>query len=154
MQDRFRYRIWDLSKNKWDNTYNYDHLVLCLVNFEQDFVLEMCVGVKDKHNKLIYEGDIVSWNGVIKTKLIQPAIGEVKYAGSFYYVKQLAVGKYKYYSDKELENIKRKYPKEEHESIVKNNIDYLNFTGIYGNEFIWKELEVIGNIHENTELLT
>lgn len=62
MQDRFRYRVWDKTQNKWLHfdfstypTYQ-DRIWQALTDGETFY---QCTGLKDKNGKLIYEGDIV-----------------------------------------------------------------------------------------------
>ncbi len=62
MNDRFRYRVWDKTQNRWLHfdfstypTYQ-DRIWQALTDGETFY---QCTGVKDKNGKLIYEGDIV-----------------------------------------------------------------------------------------------
>lgn len=62
MEDRFRYRVWDKTKNGWLHfdfstypTYQ-DRIWQALTDGETFY---QCTGLKDKNGKLIYEGDIV-----------------------------------------------------------------------------------------------
>jgi len=129
MQDRLKIRVWDKRKNKYiedfvfnfinkspyitveyfDNEYAYTH------TFEEDeIIIEQCTGLKDKNDKLIYDGDLIK----------EPAN---KYPLEIYYDK----GAWQ----------TREYRK-------KGNNEQLLYVLIncYG-------VEVIGNIHENPDLL-
>ena len=62
MNDRFRYRVWEKTQNKWLHfdfstypTYQ-DRICQALTDGETFY---QCTGLKDKNGKLIYEGDIV-----------------------------------------------------------------------------------------------
>ena len=59
MNDRFKFRIWW----KKENRYRVDVNIIPighLENFSSDgFVIEQCIGLKDKNGRLIYESDYV-----------------------------------------------------------------------------------------------
>ena len=111
MNDRFKFRVWDNQRKKYEDDLYYeagDLQVTCVNKVFEEYIsdgciVEQCTGIKDKNGKLIYEGDIVK-----SGKHIYP----VKW-----YVNGFAVN---------------------------DGYDYL-----IDNE----EWEVIGNIHENKELL-
>lgn len=150
MQDRFKFRLYDKAIDEmvydvcfgfikdigktgdWvcadtscgQITYRYDKL--------KDIVLMQCTGLKDKNNKLIYEGDILDLY-VSSKKLYRY---EVKYEiGSFMLVSQDEIFDFPNVWNDYVYPLSQLYYEYQNEE---NCID---------------ECEIIGNIYENTELL-
>jgi len=112
MQDRFKFRVWDIERKCF---FNDDEVVIypngedSYFNADYDFtesVVEQCTGLKDKNGKLIYEGDII---------LVDDDKCPVEW---------------------DSENAR-------YNVVGYGEIAYLNY----------KDIEIIGNIHKNTDLL-
>ena len=65
MNDRDKYRIWDIENKQWakDIVITQDG-VMCLTDhmivlYQDAYIISHCTGVRDKNGTLIYEGDIV-----------------------------------------------------------------------------------------------
>ncbi len=121
MQDRFKYRIWCINKNAWEDDFCYlppDGILMRKLQMADGFqeartnhIIGFSTGLKDKNNKLIYEGDILFINRI--------RIAQVVFRTGAFFV-QFSKDKY-------------------------------HAMGVGGYEA--NELEIIGNIYENPELL-
>lgn len=146
MQDRYKFKIWDKTEKKFlpldsktentDSWISIDNTGVYLVerdnardvafftDITEDVIILQCTGLKDKNDKLIYEGDIVS----VKVK-----IQDFFYADEYYFG-----------------NYKGKIIFEKGEIAI----DVIDTTkhpiSLYYNV---KDCEVVGNIYENPELL-
>ena len=70
--DRFKFRVWDNVKKKYDYLeclYLSQSGGVCYLdmdghltypNEDEDYIIEQCTGLKDKNGTLIYEGDKVA----------------------------------------------------------------------------------------------
>lgn len=131
MKDRFKYRYWDKRINKMFYPERNDNFSYYVNN--SDIIETMqCTGLKDKNNKLIYEGDILDLY-VSSKKLYRY---EVKYEiGSFMLVSQDEIFDFPNVWNDYVYPLSQLYYEYQNEE---NCID---------------ECGVIGNIYENPELL-
>lgn len=137
MQDRFKFRVFAPLIQSY-TYFDLDNII----KVNTDYVVQQCIGVKDKTDRLIYEGDVVKWEVFESTKYfkketIKPSLGELKwYCNASFRVKQLTIG-YANYSDLECEDL------DGEESLH----FYCQYEGYQ--EFNWNELEVIASVADN-----
>lgn len=108
--DRFKFRVWDSEFEKYRTGLAINNGLVCTYD-DRVCILEQCIGLKDKNGELIYEGDIVEFDGDFH--------GDIAWdedAGCW--------------------------------AIRTTENTVYTFDNLYG-----YELEVVGNIHENKELL-
>lgn len=82
MQDRFQFRVWKGLENRM--VYNVTHLNPMLLDPRIDKlnihnIPMQCTGLRDKDNRLIYEGDIVKVTHVTPMGTITEQIGVVEW---------------------------------------------------------------------------
>ena len=131
MNDRFKFRAWDLLLKKYIydiQDVGCDFSIRCNEDCFGDFlsgnhIVEQCTGLKDKNGRLIYEGDIVKrlfFNDRRKNKMKNCVI-------------KWCNGRAVFTLDADMRD------------------DYRSYEANCDNVF--KECEVIGNIHENHDLV-
>lgn len=118
MQDRFKFRAFDDGKMVYLGE---------LVNVGITSLMQ-CTGLKDINGKLIYEGDIVSFNRKIEPYKFEEKMYKIGFR-ECYFTMVRAIGK----------NTREEIP--------------INRYAIGNSELTYYNLEVIGNIYENKELL-
>lgn len=123
--DRFKFRIWDKENQKYHNGMEVFDYMRGVLSSDK-YVMEQSTGLEDKNGKLIYEGDIVKGKATIGE-------GGFEYLGCIkWYYQSEFIGWYIEDKDGGAWELKQAHAK----------ISADNITG-----------EVIGNIHENADLL-
>ena len=134
-----KFRAWD---NQAGMTYNGSVAFngAWTINFNGGVAhLMQYTGLKDKNGKEIYEGDVVRYKALGEFyKKNEYSFGKVMFSGDSFGIEILSEGELQFdrWGD--------------HED---DTIYYNEFYSYEGKEFSWDELEVIGNIYENPELL-
>lgn len=109
MKDHHRMRAWDEKYQEYINP-----LYPTEPPIPEQYIFELCTGLRDKNGGLVYDGDILNLYGY--TALVSWSEKELCYTFSL--------------------------------------TDERGPTTLYGDEVRSKHVEVIGNIHQNPELLT
>lgn len=95
--EELKFRIWDTKENKYVNDMAilpngelirvFDGYSSRNVPIKLRYIIQRASNVKDKYNKLIYEGDIVKLNTVIPSiSQYDNKIGKVRYSDSCFWV--------------------------------------------------------------------
>ena len=132
MTDRFKFRVWRpncilLCTNFGPRMYHFDLLNEALPLSKED-VLMQCTGLKDKNDKLIYEGDII-----INIRSPNSLGSEYKWIVEF--------GEHETSSDYYASRAYGFYAKQ------------IGFDDEASLVQIYDEIEILGNIYQNPELL-
>lgn len=135
MNDRFKFRVWDSSANAYVTRSQFillsDGTLIQEIGGEEviweSTEPEFCTGLKDKNGKLIYEGDIVREVSIDEDSAMGAEFEEIS-------VVCFGGGDYPY-------SFTLKHPR------FYRGYALLN----YG--YMRQEIEIIGNIHENADLL-
>lgn len=141
MQNRFKFRVWDKKrkcyiKNPEPTPLLQANGLLAYFTNNPDamnnYDIQFCTGLKDKNGKLVYEGDIVTYDDrdiyPYHTPILNAVIEMRKYQWCMVYYR------------KDIINADTRKPAEQK--------TWLGF-----DDFITSRIEVIGNIYENKELL-
>lgn len=153
MNDRFKFRVWakphEPTKTEGYYVDDADYMVMTpdgevqieyycdngydgyTESFEQDeIIIEQCTGLKDKNGKLIFEKDIVKITD--KSSRKEPFIGVVEYTNTASFEANCNGFYMHLHNPKTPENV--------------SMVEKMFCTSI-------REIEVVGNIHNNHELL-
>lgn len=82
MNDRFKFRVWDKQNKRHiyyiERTYDSNNesgaWSFAEVLEDDNFIVEQCIGLKDKNGKLIYEGDILQYTDAHGFKIQQEVV--------------------------------------------------------------------------------
>ena len=135
MQDRFKFRFWN---TKIKCMYEDTGLTSLGVNgsiksaLKNNYVIMQSTGLKDKHGKLIYEGDIV--NVYVSSEKL------------YRYQVKFEIGSFMLVSNEEIFD----FPNKWNDNVYPLSQLYFEYEN---EDYCIEQLEVIDNIYENPELL-
>jgi uncharacterized phage protein (TIGR01671 family) len=149
----FEFRAWDKDRKKLMYERHFDCPLTAITEFFkwQDYVVQQYIGIEDCNKKKIFEGDIVALNlGPSQVYQGAKSTGLVIYDAEHaeFMIEQMTIGKRKYLNavryimqgDKEVEDFVDSW----------HDATFYDYDGM---EFDWKEIEVIGNMYDNPELI-
>ena len=128
-----KYRIWSLELETWISDCSVENICdikndinSCFDN--KHLIFQLFIGLKDKNNKEIYEGDLI--NFTLRGMTHGPESEDIKDAEVFWDEKNLCFcfGRYK-------------------------TNDYIDYSFCFADRIDRNSIEVVGNIFENPELL-
>ena len=144
MNDRLKIRVWDKYFKRYWTDEEVKNNIQWLLYPDNDniknVVIEQCTGLRDKNGKLIYEGDIIVISNEYPFYDCKNTDGEpvLNYIGIVKWIYNCWQYEYQCVNPKN--------------SGISNGINnLLNEFGFDDDEF--SDFEIIGNIHENPELL-
>ena len=145
MQDRFKFRVWCKTNQEWEKD------EICITNRNQYLIrnfapkftkitddepqyheISFCTGLKDQNGKLIYEGDIV--NVYVSSKKL------------YRYQVKFEIGSFMLVSNDEMFD----FPNKWNDNVYPLSQLYFEYEN---EDYYINQLEIIGNIYENKELL-
>lgn len=66
MQDRFKFRVWDKDMKRFQEPFSLRDGIPLYADgqeWQRDYIVSQCTGLRDKNGKLMFEGDIVHKSG-------------------------------------------------------------------------------------------
>lgn len=134
MNDRFKFRFFETYNNTMLGCKDYDFNEI----LESGKLVMQCTGLKDKNGKLIYEGDIVRFEETYECACftnIKEVLFKIVWSDYSFKAKQIKIiqGNKSYEFPLTLSKLLEIEPYTEHQTTI--------------------NLEIIGNIYENKELL-
>lgn len=148
MNDRFRFRAWNKSLKIMLHDFEFlnTYTTLGKVAKDEEFVLMQCTGLKDKNGKLIYEGDIVKLPTQCNKELHGSySLQEIVWRNGNWILSYISSEKGSKLPRGWTAGFLHNYWSDEFEKeFIFTNADIF---------CTYNELEVIGNIYENKELL-
>src|SRR5574344_1782993 len=160
MQDRFKFRFWityfddDINKSEsvmqYSDNLDSENSASYLFYNNDDVVIQQSTGLKDKNNKLIYEEDIVK--DLTYSHNMLYICKDMPILGGLSLVRNNEYKKYMYCKENwDYYYIKDEIRHKDNRFLLANEGNHLHCFNMKEN--VLNDLEVIGNIYENPELL-
>ena len=157
MRDRFKFRAWECPVEEEDfkgamhqiNPCHFNSFFDYCIERSDEYIVMQCTGLKDKNGELIYEGDIVKYH--------YKPIGVPHYT-KYYNIEQIFLSVIRGIGAKTI--ARGVYTtKDMPDDLIGNKFADINEYEVEKKQnIIWSvaggDYKIIGNIHENPELLT